>query len=320
MQWHDPFNARVAIALSASDLLNKRFMGVRRIHRQRGVLQLEYWVALGNIGKETETQERRSMKAFPSPALKRSWFTLEMLVSKDFKKKYRRSVLGVAWSVLNPLLMMVVLAAVFSMFIKFGSIENFPLYLILGNTIFALMADSTREGMQSILESTALIKKVRIEKLIFPLEKVIFHLVNFCFSLVAIVIVMLFFRVAPTINVLFLPLLLVYVSFFSAGLSMLLSALAVFFRDVIHMWGVVLTAWTYATPLFYPVEILPEWMQAAEIFNPMYHYVLYFRDIFLYGVAPSMHHNLICAAMAAITFVVGYVVFRKFEKKFILYV
>ena len=174
------------------------------------------------------------MKDYPTPAMKRSWFTLTMLVSKDFKKKYRRSLLGVVWSVLNPLLMMIVLAAVFSSFIKFGDIKNFPLYLILGNTIFGLMNDSTRDGMQSILESTSLIKKVRIEKLIFPLEKVVFHLVNFCFSLVAVIMVMIFFRVMPTANVLFLPLLLIYVSMFSAGLSMLLSALAVFFRDILH--------------------------------------------------------------------------------------
>ena len=252
--------------------------------------------------------------------MKRSWFTLTMLVSKDFKKKYRRSLLGVVWSVLNPLLMMIVLAAVFSSFIKFGDIQNFPLYLILGNTIFALMNDSTRDGMQSILESTSLIKKVRIEKLIFPLEKVVFHLVNFCFSLVAVIMVMVFFRVMPTVNVFFLPLLLIYVSMFSAGLSMLLSALAVFFRDILHLWGVVLTAWTYATPLFYPVEILPDLMQRAEVFNPMYHYVLYFRNIFLYGTAPDLMENLVCLGMAAITFVVGFVVFRKFEKKFILYV
>jgi ABC-2 type transport system permease protein len=260
------------------------------------------------------------MKEFPTPAMRRSWFTLTMLVSKDFKKKYRRSALGVLWSVLNPLLMMIVLAAVFSTFIKFGSIENFPLYLILGNTIFALMSDSTRDGMQSILESTSLIKKVRIEKLIFPLEKVIFHLVNFCFSLIAVALVMLFFRVVPTAHALLLPLLLIYVSVFSAGLSMLLSALAVFFRDVLHLWGVIITAWTYATPLFYPVEILPTLMQKAEAFNPMYHYVTYFRDIFLYGVNPGFAENAICLGMAAVTFAVGLLVFRTFEKKFILYV
>lgn len=260
------------------------------------------------------------MKELPTPAMRRNWFTLCMLVSKDFKKKYRRSVLGVVWSVLNPLLMMVVLAAVFSSFIKFAQIPNFPLYLILGNTIFTLMQDSTREGMGSILESASLIKKIRIEKLIFPIEKVAFHLLNFCFSLVAVLAVMLFFRITPTFNVLYLPILLLYVVIFSAGLSMLLGALAVYFRDILHIWTVVLTAWTYATPLFYPIEILPDWMQRLEAFNPMCHYVSYFRDIFLYGATPSLHENLICLAFAIASFLIGLFVFRKLEGKFILYV
>ena len=202
--------------------------------------------------------------------LKRNWFTITSLVSKDFKLKYRRSVLGVLWSVLNPLLMMCVLAAVFTNVLKFGDdVQNFPMYLILGNVLFSLMADSTSSAMGSILESAPLIKKVRVSKMIFPLEKVLFTLVNF---------------------------------------------------DVCHLWGVVITAWTYATPLFYPVGLLPDWMQAAEAFNPMYHYVCYFRDIAMYNTVPGLTENLICLGMAAITFAIGFAVFKATEKKFILYV
>ena len=189
------------------------------------------------------------MSAAPKTALKRNWFIMTSLIGKDFKLKYRRSALGVVWSVLNPLLMMCVLTAVFSAFFKFD-IEHYPLYLILGNTIFALMADSTTGGMTSIIDSSSLIKKIRIEKMVFPIEKVLFQLVNFCFSAVAIVIVMLFLQVPPTPKLLMLPILLVFVTLFSAGLSLLLSALAVYLRDVCHLWSVVITAWTYATPLF----------------------------------------------------------------------
>lgn len=252
-------------------------------------------------------------------ALRRNWFTITSLVSKDFKLKYRRSMLGVAWSVLNPLLMMCVLAAVFSAFFKFD-IPNFPLYLILGSTIFTFMSDATTTAMSSILDSAPLIKKIRIDKLIFPIEKVLFQLVNFVISLIAVALVMLFFRIMPTVNLLLLPLLVIYVAIFSAGLGMLISAAAVFFRDVLHLWSVVITAWTYATPLFYPVSILPDWMQTVMMYNPMYHYVTYFRDIALYGVAPSITENLICLGMALIAFAIGYVVFKKNEKKFILYV
>ena len=253
-------------------------------------------------------------------SLRRNWFTITSLVTKDFKLKYRRSVLGVLWSVLNPLLMMCVLAAVFTNVLKFGNIENYPMYLILGNVLFSLMSDSTGDAMTSILESAPLIKKIRISKMIFPLEKVLFQLVNFAISLIAIVIVMIFFRIAPTIYLLAMPILLIYMLLFCAGLGMLLSALAVFFRDVCHLWGVVITAWTYATPLFYPMSLLPDWMQKAEAFNPMYHYVTYFRDIAMYGQWPGMRENLVCLVIALITFAVGFFVFKHMEKKFILYV
>lgn len=250
---------------------------------------------------------------------KHNWFILTSLVSKDFKLKYRRSVLGVFWSVLNPFLMMCVLTAVFSFVFRFD-IDNFPLYLILGTTLFSLMGDSTTSAMYSITESSSLIKKIRIEKLLFPTEKVVFQLINYCLSLIAVAVVMLYFQVTPTLNLLFLPLLLFYVLLFSAGLGYLISALVVFFRDIGHLWSVIITAWTYATPLFYPISILPEWMQGIMNFNPMYHYVTYIRDIALWGITPSLEQNLICLAMGVVALVIGYAVFRKLEKKFILYV
>ena len=250
---------------------------------------------------------------------RRNWFTITSLVSRDFKLKYRRSALGVLWSVLNPLLMMIVLSVVFSTFFKF-SIENYPLYVILGNVMFALMADSTSGAMNSIIDSSSLIKKIRIEKLIFPLEKVLFQLVNFCISLIAVAAVMIFFQVMPHVSLLALPLLLLYVVLFSAGVGMALSALSVFFRDVCHLWGVVITAWTYATPLFYPVEILPEWAMPFMQYNPMYHYVTYFRDLILNGTVPGLQENLLCLGMAVVAFAIGLLIFKKTEKKFILYV
>ena len=250
---------------------------------------------------------------------KKDWLILRSLVSKDFKLKYRRSALGVLWSVLNPLLMMIVLTAVFSTVFRF-QIENFALYLILGQTLFGLMSDATSGAMSSIIDSSSLIKKIRINKILFPLEKVAFALVNFVISLIAVVAVMVFFQVVPTLNLLFLPLLLLYVFAFSLGLGLLIAALSVFFRDVMHLWSVVLTAWTYATTLFYPIEILPDFLAPLMQFNPMYHYVTYFREIALWGMTPSLEQNLICIGFAAAALVLGYVVFRAKEKKFILYV
>ncbi|NPD31126.1 ABC transporter permease [Eggerthellaceae bacterium zg-1084] len=261
----------------------------------------------------------QAMQAKASSTMEKNFFILRTLVSKDFKLKYRRSVLGVLWSILNPLLMMIVLSAVFSFMFRF-TIENFPLYLILGTILFNLMADSTNAAMHSIIGAAPLIKKIRIEKLIFPLESVLFQLVNFVISLVAVVAVMLYFHIAPTLNLLALPILLVCVLAFSLGLGMLLASLAVFFRDIMHLWSVVIIAWTYATPLFYPVDMLDGFMQNVMNFNPMYHYVTYFRSIVMWDTLPSLRENLVCLGMALVTFLVGYLVFRKTEDKFILYI
>ncbi len=250
---------------------------------------------------------------------RRSWFTITSLVSKDFKLKYRRSVLGVLWSVLNPLLMMLVLTAVFSTFFRFN-IEYYPVYLILGTTLFSLMSDSTTSAMNSIIDSAPLIKKIRINKMIFPIERVLFQLVNYAISLIAVAVVLIVFQIPPTINLLLLPLLLCYVVIFSAGIGLLLSSLAVFFRDVLHLWSVAVLAWTYATPLFYPESILPDWMMQFEAFNPMYHYVTYLRDIVMWNTAPGLGENLLCLGFALVMLVIGLLVFKKTEKKFILYV
>lgn len=252
-------------------------------------------------------------------SFQKDWFILSSLVGKDFKLKYRRSVLGVLWSVLNPLLMMIVLTAVFSSVFRFN-IENFPVYLILGQTLFSFMSDSTSAALSSIIDAAPLIKKIRIKKAIFPLEKVTFSLVNFGFSFIAVLAVMAFFKIAPTLNLLLLPIVILCVFTFSLGLGFMLAALSVFFRDIMHLWSVFLTAWTYFTPLFYPVEILPEWAAPFMKFNPMYHYVAFMRDICMYGTHPSLSKIMLCIVMSIVFLIIGYLIFHKLQKKFILYV
>lgn len=256
------------------------------------------------------------------PERKKSAYILRQLVTRDFKLKYRRSFLGVAWSVLNPLLMMLVMAAVFSTMMRFSSdsIPSYPLYIILGNVSFSLMSDSTSQGLRSIIDAASLLKKVRIKRWVFPVEKVLFALVNFAFSLIAVLIVMIAVGVYPTWTAILLPLFLVYIGMFCVGLSLLLSALSVFFRDIIHLWSVILTAWTYATPLFYPAEILPDWVLSLERFNPMYHFVNYIRDLLLYQQLPSSSCNIACAVCGIIMLAVGIVVFKRTERRFILFI
>ena len=131
---------------------------------------------------------------------------------------------------------------------------------------------------------------------------------------------MAYLQVMPTWHLVFLPLVVLYTVIFSIGISLILAAMGVFFRDMFHIWGVFTTAWMYATPLFYPVDMLDGWMVNLMQFNPMYHYITYFRDIVMWGTAPGLLENGICLGMAVITFLVGFFVFRKTEHKFILYV
>ena len=256
------------------------------------------------------------------PENQRDGFILRQLVTKDFKLKYRRSALGVAWSVLNPLLMMIIMAAVFSRLMGRAddSIPNFPLYIIIGNTAFNLMSDSTSRGLMSIIEASSLLKKVKINRWVFPVQKVLFAVVNYAFSLIAVVLVMIFVQYAPSVYALYVIPGLFKLSVFCIGLSLFLSCAAVFFRDVIHLWSVFLTAWTYLTPMFYSIKILPEWLQTLESFNPMYLYLTYLRDALLFRVNPSLELTLGCAGFAVASLVIGYLVFRRHESKFILYI
>ncbi len=255
-------------------------------------------------------------------------FILKQLVTKDFKIKYRRSFLGVAWSVLNPLLMMIVMAVVFSTIFAQGrngavSPELYPLYLIVGNVTFSVMSESTNQALMSIIWASSLLKKVKVHRWVFPVQKVLFSLVNFGFSLIAVAIVMIWFHIVPTWHLILLPVCLFLLMLFCMGLGMMLSALTVFFRDIMHLWSVVITAWTYLTPIFWTTDFIGKMPHVVRIImyaNPMYNYIQFMRDIFLFQTTPTFFTVGMCVAWAVVALVLGYVVFHKSEHKFILYI
>lgn len=241
------------------------------------------------------------------------------LVLRDIKVKYKKSVLGVLWSVLNPLLMMIVLTVVFSEVFK-SSISNFPLYLITGQVIFNFFSEATNMSMMSVLGNGSLIKKVYIPKYIFPLSKTLFGLVNLIFSLIAVMIVFIFTKQNIGITVVLIPLLLLYIFLFSFGIGLILASTAVFFRDILHLYGILLVIWNYLTPVFYPMEIIPDKYIIFINYNPLTYYVTYFRKILIYNETPDLNLNLICLFISMISVIVGLVIFKKNQNKFILYV
>ncbi len=241
------------------------------------------------------------------------------LVLRDIKVKYKRSVLGFAWSILNPLLMMIVMSIVFSTIFR-SDIKNFPMYLITGQVIFSFFSEATNSAMMSIIGNGGLIKKVYIPKYIFPLSKVMFSFSNMIFSLVAVVIVAIATKLPITPAILLFPLPLIYVFVFSLGIGLLLASYAVFFRDLLHLYGIILLIWTYLTPIFYPITILPPNIRLLLKFNPLYVFISNFREIVLYGNVPSLFSNLLCIAYAILALIIGTLAFRRTKDKFIFYI
>lgn len=241
------------------------------------------------------------------------------LVTRDLKIKYRRSFLGYVWSLLNPLMMMAVMSVVFSYMFRFD-IPNYPLYLICGQTLWGFFNESTTASMMSVIGNGPLIRKVYIPKYIFPISRVLSSFVTMSFSLVAILIVMVVTRVTFTWKLLLLPIPLAFLLLFCIGMGMALSAFAVYFRDVLHLYSVVIMAWMYLTPVFYPVSALPEKVAFFLQFNPLYHYVTFFREVVLYGTIPAASVWLGTVGFGLLSCAAGLLVFRKLQRNFILYV
>ena len=247
-------------------------------------------------------------------------YLLYCLVDRDYKVKYRRSVLGILWSMLNPILMMVILNAVFSRVFRYD-VENFPLYLMSGQLVYSFFNEASSSAIFSIVEASSLIKKVYVPKYMFPLERVLFGFINLLFSLSAIVIMLFFFPVTISWKTLLFPIPLIGLFLFTCGWSFLISALCVYFRDLKHLYSVILTAWMYVTPIMYPIELLSgSWIYKIILLNPLTWYVQAFRSIIMYNSLPTLEMNLYCFGWGIGMMLFGLVTFKKLQDKFILYI
>jgi len=243
------------------------------------------------------------------------------LVARNIKLKYRKSILGYFWSVLNPLLSMVVLTIVFSNLFGRG-IQYFPIYVVVGHMLFGFMNAATTRSLSSIIGNAGILKKVYVPKYIFTLSAVSSELIFFIFSLGALIIVILVVGAPLTWRfiLIFIPIIELYV--FCIGMGLFLAQAMVFFRDVQHLWSVFTTAWMYLSAIFYPISIMPDFLQhIVTRYNPMYFYITAFRDFILGSDnAGSMDFVVRGAVAAVIMLLIGYVSFANNKKKFILYI
>ena len=253
-------------------------------------------------------------------------FLMEQLVIRDFKVKYKRSILGVLWSLLYPLLMMSVMAIVFSqMFAVRVEGVNYLVYLMTGLVMFSYFSEASNAAMVSIVTNFQLMTKVYIPKYIFPLAKCLFVGINFLLTLIPLLLIILVTGNGDTkcyINIyyLLLPYIFICLFLFTLGIGFLISTISVFLRDMFYIHGIIITIWQYFTPIFYDVSMLPSGLQTIFKLNPLYIFVTSAREIILFSKAPSLKYLIICGAYALGTLILGVVVFKKKQDKFIYYV
>ena len=259
---------------------------------------------------------------------KRYSFLMKQLITRDFKVKYKRSVLGVLWSILQPILMMSVMAVVFSQMFKF-KVEgiNYLVYLMSGIIMFNYFSEATSNAMTSVVYNFGLINKVYIPKYIFPISKCLFVGINFLLTLIPWFAIILLSYVGLGsytcyLNVWYILLPYIFLCFFmfTLGIGLIISCVSVFLRDMFYIYSIILTIWNYLTPIFYSLEILPPHLQTIFKYNPLYLYITGVRSIVLASQRPSFTQLGSMLIVGVFTLLIGMVVFKKKQDKFIYYV
>lgn len=244
---------------------------------------------------------------------------LHEIVKRDFKKKYYKSVLGILWSMISPLLMMIVISIIFSTLFK-KTIPFYAAYWFSGNMIFSFVTEGAHSAMNSIITNAGLIKKMKIPKYFFCISSVTLHFVMMIFAIVPFILVSLVIGVPINSYILLMPLPMAYAYVFTLGLGMFLCSYGTFLRDLNHLYSVVRRLWLYVTPIFYPIDIIPQQFRFIWELNPLYIYLSIFRDVTINGVMPSQRMLIMATLYSIITLALGAVTFKEKEDKFFLYI
>lgn len=251
-------------------------------------------------------------------AVRKYRFLIRQLVARDFKTKYKRSVLGVFWSFLNPLLMMCVQYFVFSTIFR-NDIPNYAVYLLIGIVTFNYFNEACGMALGSIVGNAGLISKVYMPKYIYPLTRVMSSVINLGISLIPLLLVSLMTGVQFHKSAMLSFYFLICVIIFSFGLGLLLASAMVFFRDIQFLWGVLSMIWMYATPIFYPETILPDQFKIILKINPLYYFLKNIRICILEGISPEPVVYIQCLVIALAALAIGVLVFLKSQDRFVLY-
>lgn len=246
-------------------------------------------------------------------------FLFEELVKRDFTKKYKRTILGMGWSILSPLMNLLIMWLVFSKI--FGNnVNHYPIYLFAGQLVFSYFTDATNLGMTSLVVNSTIFTRVNVPKYLFLFSQNVSSLINFCLTL------LVFFAFAALDGVpftwkfllLLYPILCLIV--FNTGLGLVLSALFVFFRDMQYLWGIMTQLLMWLSAIFYTIDAYSYTAQCLFLLNPLYLYIRYFRKIVLDGTIPTPQFHLLAAAYALLAFGAGAYMYKKYNHEFLYYV
>lgn len=251
--------------------------------------------------------------------IKNYQFLFEELVKRDFKKKYKRTVLGMAWSILSPLLMLLVMKLVFTQF--FGrTMEHYTIYLFCGNIVFSYFNESTSQGMSSLLNNSSIFTKVNVPKYLFLFSKNVQCLINFGLTLCVFFLFCILDKIVFTWRwvMLFYPICLLVC--FNIGVGLILSALYVFFRDIQYLWGIFTQLLMYMSAIFYTIDGYSELVQHVFLLNPVYLFIRYFREIVIEATIPALWFHLLMAFDVLLAVGIGCLMYKKYNHRFLYYV
>ncbi len=239
------------------------------------------------------------------------------LVRRDILTRYKRSVLGVAWTMLNPLGMMLVWTLAFSQFFKSANLPAYPAYALNGLLAWTFFSQTTTASMVNLVWGGGLLNRIYIPRVSFALAAMGTGLVNLLLSLVPLTIVMLVTGMPITWAVIFVPVSIIIICAFALGVGLIISTWAVYFPDIAEMYQIVLTAWMFLTPIMYPETILPQAYRVyITMLNPMYHMVKLFRIPVYYGRFPTLAEFLVPFLIALVVLVIGWVIFARKSDEF----
>lgn len=251
--------------------------------------------------------------------LKEHEFLFEELVSRDFKTKYKRTVLGMLWSVLNPLLTLLVMRLVFTQFFGYG-MEHYTIYLFCGNLVYSYFNESTSQGMMALMSNASIFTKVNVPKYMFVLSKNVQTIINFGITLCVFFVFCLFEGITFTWKFFLLLVPILCLMVFNIGIGFILSALYVFFKDIQYLWSVFTMLLMYMSAIFYTTASYPPLVQNLFLCNPVYVYITYFRQVVIDGLVPSAGLTALAVGYALLALGIGALIYKKKNHDFLYYV